>query len=174
MRQYQIGAVVLEMRADIVFLQDFAVDGKRHVAFFIQQVERRDVKITALLDNLMVHGDRCAAAAVRGVAFHDRPVEFLHEILDERGAEVVGLHRFARADLHADFAVRLPAERFVGADKPCGRDVLGEIDDGSLLVGHLIITGGFRCRGLRHRLFICIVHLCLAASKQHHRRQSHP
>ena len=134
--EHGVVVVVREVRPyDVGGDAPASFDRNLDFAVLVLDVAGGDVGEPVLPDRLPMVFGGVARARIGGVAFDDRAVEPLDEVLDERGLEVMRVAAFPGAQFDGHFAVRSGAQRLVDANQAGRADVTGEID----LRGHRII-----------------------------------
>ena len=116
------------MLADKVFFQvQAALDGKRKLAEFVEDIAGGDRGKTVVADGAPVVFGIEALALIGGVALHNGAVQPLHQRLDQGRLEKVVAARFAGGELDGDAPRQRNAQRVIDAEQPAGGEILGKV-----------------------------------------------
>ena len=106
-----------------------AVDGQGERAGLVHDHHIGDLGEPVILGKLVVHGGLGTGAAVGGVGFDDGALHVLHQLLDEVGAQMVGLVGFAGVDLDRDVLTgELYAQGLINGHQGLRGNVGGVVD----------------------------------------------
>ena len=129
MRKYEHGIVIVEILADEVLFDDFAVwNFKRRVGLGVHNIDREVIGPAVIFDELLMFLGGIASAFVGGIALDDSAVDMFDDRAHKFRMEVVLVTFFAGVNLDGNFAGELFAEFFIDFDNVFGGDVFDKVD----------------------------------------------
>ena len=129
MRKYEHGIVIVEILADEVLFDDFAVwNFKRRVGLGVHNIDREVIGPAVIFDELLMLLGGVASALVGGIALDDSAVDMFDDRAHKFRMEVVLVTFFAGVNLDGNFAGELFAEFFIDFDNVFGGDVFDKVD----------------------------------------------
>ena len=129
MRKYEHGIVIVEILADEVLFDDFAVRNfKRRVGLGVHNIDREVIGPAMIFDELLMLLGGVASAFVGGITLDDSAVDMFDDRVHKFRMEVVLVTFFAGVNLDGNFAGELFAEFFIDFDNVFGGDVFDKVD----------------------------------------------
>ena len=129
MRKYEHGIVIVEILADEVLFDDFAVwNFKCRVGLGVHNIDREVIGPAMIFDELLMFLCGIASAFVGGIALDDSPVDMFDDGAHKFRMEVVLVTFFAGVNLDGNFAGEFFAEFFIDFDNVFGGDVFDKVD----------------------------------------------
>ena len=112
------------MRTHQIFRQSHTAFYRQwHRPFRIQNIHICNCCKSMILGYLHMHGCFYSGTAIRRVAFHNRPIYWLYQLLNQLRIQIVAGRRLPGAEFYCHLTFRCPAKRLINAHQSFRADV---------------------------------------------------